>query len=75
MILAGFENDFLVRDPDVCIAGTEIISQGFGIGETITLDNPFKITGSVDVLSPDNNQVVGTNPAFSWIDDSSEDQY
>src|SRR5262249_31182702 len=30
VVLAGFENDFLVRDPDTCIAGTDILHQALG---------------------------------------------
>jgi hypothetical protein len=75
VILAAFEDDFLVRDPDTCIAGTQIIHQTFAEGQDVTLSNPFKITGSLDVLSPTQNQVVSATPTLSWVDDSSEDLY
>jgi len=79
VILAAFENDFLVRDPDTCIGGTAILHQAFSSGATVDLSsNPFKITGSLDVLSPGATgpeTVTTATPAFSWVDDSSEDQY
>lgn len=76
VILAAFEDDFLVRDPDICIAGTQILEQTFASGETVDLsNNPFKITGSLDNISPDGNEIVGSNPTFTWEDDSSEDKY
>jgi hypothetical protein len=75
VILAAYEDDFLVRDPDVCIAGTQIIEQAFSDGQQVTLSNPFKITGSLDDLSPDGLEVVGPVPTFTWQDDSSEDTY
>jgi hypothetical protein len=75
--LAAFENDFLVRDPDVCQGGTEI--QHFDVldGQPVTLDG-FKITGSLDVIAPGANGpelVANGTPTFSWVDDSSETEY
>jgi hypothetical protein len=79
MILAAFENDFLVRDPDTCISGTAILEQAFSSGQSVDLSNEaFKITGSLDVIQPgaDGPEMVTTpNPVLSWEDDSSEDNY
>ena len=77
VVLAAFENDGLVRDPDSCIAGTDIVHQAVGVGETIEIAQSFKVTGALDVLAPgaDGAEEVTLSPSFSWVDDSSEDQY
>ncbi|HKX12631.1 MAG TPA: hypothetical protein VJP40_05715, partial [bacterium] len=78
LILASFENDDLVRDPDICIAGTKIIeitSAGGQITSSDSLENPFKVTGALGVVSPGANEVVGAIPTFAWEDDSSETSY
>jgi hypothetical protein len=77
VILAAFENDFLVRDPDVCISGTDVLHQAFDIGEIVDAEQ-FKITGALDVLSPGATapeNVSTTTPTFEWVDDSSEKSY
>lgn len=74
--LAAFENDFLVRDPDVCQGGTEIVHFDVA-GAPVSLDT-FKITGSLDVISPGAagpELVTSATPTFSWKDDSSETAY
>jgi hypothetical protein len=79
VVLAAFENDGLVRDPDMAIAGTAI--QHITVpasGGTIALSQSFKVTGALDVVSPgaDGVEVVtSATPIFSWADDSSEDGY
>lgn len=78
VILAAFENDVLVRDPDTCISGTDIIHQTFAASQTVDLSEGFKITEALEVLSPGAGgpEAVSTaTPTFSWVDDSSEDQY
>jgi hypothetical protein len=72
--LAAFENDFLVRDPDTSIGGTTIVSVEVS-GSNVVLDESFKITGSLDVVSPDGEEEVSGNPTFVWADDSGEDHY
>lgn len=72
--LAAFENDFLVRDPDTSIGGTEIVHVVVA-GDTIELSQSFKVTGSLDVVSPDGEAVVAGTPTFVWRDDSGEDHY
>ena len=76
-VLASFENDLLVRDPDSCIAGTAIVEQTVATGEDITLDQSFKVTGALEMLSPGaaGPEQVSGNPTISWVDDSSEDGY
>jgi hypothetical protein len=76
--LAAFENDFLVRDPDLCISGTEIAHLTVQDGALVGTAPSFKVTGSLDVMAPGANgpeQVSTATPTFSWKDDSSEDSY
>lgn len=78
VILAAFENDLLVRDPDTCIAGTAILHRTFAAGETVDLSEGFKITEALEILSPGASgpeAITTLTPTFSWVDDSSEDQY
>ncbi|MBN2695720.1 hypothetical protein JXR93_13760 [bacterium] len=78
VVLAAFENDGLVRDPDQSIGGTQIVY--FSIPQdnsySISLDN-FKVTEALEILSPGANEIEGVigAPIFSWKDDSSEDEY
>jgi hypothetical protein len=78
VVLAGFENDGLVRDPDPNIAGTQIVHIEMpDPGQSIDLSDSFKITEALEVLSPGANEpegVTGT-PTFKWVDDSSESFY
>jgi hypothetical protein len=74
-VLAAFENDDLVRDPDTSIGGTVI--------QHITVAGPnvdvpgFKVTEALAVISPGANgaETVSGTPTFQWVDDSSEDSY
>ena len=78
VVLAAFENDGLVRDPDTCISGTDILHRAFSAGETVDLADGFKITEALEILSPGAGApeaVTTATPTFSWVDDSSEDQY
>ncbi len=74
-VLAAFENDGLVRDPDTSIAGTQI--QHITVSGGPTSVSGFKVTGALDVISPgagDPETVTGA-PTFRWKDDSSETGY
>jgi hypothetical protein len=76
-VLAAFENDGLVRDPDTNIAGTQIVEVTVS-GNATTLPTSFKITGALDVVSPGNGDVpteISGTPTLVWADDSSEDYY
>lgn len=78
VVLAAFENDGLVRDPDPNIAGTQIVTVEMGSpGTSVDLDDSFKITEALEVFSPgkDEPEAVSGTPTFEWADDSSEEFY
>jgi len=76
VVLAAFENDGLVRDPDTSIGGTEL-QRVTVAGQSVAIASGFKVTGALAVLLPGasgGDSVSGT-PTFQWEDDSSEDLY
>jgi hypothetical protein len=81
VVLAAFENDALVRDPDQTIGGTEIVRITVpdpGAGNVVTLPEGFKVTGALAVVSPgaDAPEEINTpTPTLTWEDDSSEEGY
>jgi hypothetical protein len=77
VFLAAFENDYLVRDPDTCIGGTDLVTRAIEEGVTADIEDSFKVTGALDVVSPGAAfaDMVSATPSFTWIDDSSEDAY
>ncbi|HEY5946112.1 MAG TPA: carboxypeptidase-like regulatory domain-containing protein [Kofleriaceae bacterium] len=77
VIVAAFENDGLVRDPDLCQAGTDDVHIAVEPNMPLMIPDAFKITGALAVLDPGATgaQMVSGTPTFSWVDDSSEDQY
>jgi Polysaccharide lyase family 4, domain II len=77
VVLAAFENDNLVRDPDTAIGGTQIVHIQVTSGSNIPLPTSFKVTGALDVIGPgkDGPEAVTTKPILTWVDDSSEDGY
>jgi hypothetical protein len=76
VVLAGFENDFLVRDAS-SIGGTDILHQEVVAGQDVDLAESFKVTGALDIIAPgaDAPEEIAGNPTFQWVDDSSEDRY
>ncbi|MEZ4453723.1 MAG: hypothetical protein R3B09_29985 [Nannocystaceae bacterium] len=76
-VLAAFENDDLVRDPDMTIAGTQIQEVTLSPGDDVTVAENFKITEALEVFSPGAEvpEAVTGAPTFSFADDSSEDYY
>jgi hypothetical protein len=76
VILAAFENDNLVRDPDISIGGTSILHIEVQPGMTTTVEG-FKVTEALPIIGPGAGEAeaVTEAPTFSWADDSSEDQY
>jgi hypothetical protein len=78
VVLASFENDDLVRDPDQSIAGTGLVRVTMpGPGEDITLSESFKVTEALAVIGPgaEEPEPVSGNVTLSWADDSSEKFY
>lgn len=76
-VLVAFENDFLVRDPDEGIAGTQIQEITVDGGGQVPVAEAFKVTGSLDIVGPgkDRPEAVEAMPTFVWVDDSSEEGY
>ncbi|HXU82522.1 MAG TPA: hypothetical protein VN914_14065 [Polyangia bacterium] len=78
VVLAAFENDGLVRDPDTAIGGTQLQRVTVEGGAQVTLSAGFKITEGLTVMQPgagETPDVVMGPPTFVWKDDSSEDRY
>lgn len=81
VVLAAFENDGLVRDPDQTIGGTQIVQivvPDPANGNVVNLSESFKVTGALSVVSPGADgleQVSTPTPVLEWEDDSSEDGY
>jgi hypothetical protein len=81
VVLAAFENDDLVRDPDQSIGGTQIVHievPDSSAGNQLTISEGFKITEALAVISPgaDGPERISTaTPTLEWADDSSEDGY
>jgi hypothetical protein len=75
VVLAAFENDDLVRDPDEAIGGTAIMSVSVA-GAPVDVAG-FKITGALAVVAPgaEAPELLSGAPRFEWVDDSSEDGY
>lgn len=77
VVLAAFEDDFLVRDPDTCIGGTDFVVQEVAGETSLVMDESFKITGALNIFGPgaDGAEEVTGDVVFTWEDDSSEDEY
>ncbi len=78
VVLAAFDNDGLVRDPDTNIGGTALVHVVVGPGNRdVAAPQSFKVTGALDVFSPgaDGLEKVTAAPDFVFADDSSEDRY
>ena len=78
VVLAAYENDGLVRDPDTAISGTDIVHIEVTGGQaSATLDQSFKVTAALGIVSPgaDAPEAVTEKPDLVWEDDSSEEGY
>ncbi len=78
VVLAAYENDGLVRDPDTNIAGTGFVYIDVEPGqETLTMSETFKVTEALATVEPgvDEPEAVDGKPTLEWADDSSEDWY
>ena len=78
-VLAAFENDYLVRDPDPNIAGTQIqkVSLPDPVeGYNLTIQN-FKVTEAIEIFYPgaEAPEMISGNPDFSWKRDASATRY
>jgi len=77
-VLAAFENDQLVRDPDLNIAGTQIVEVTMlAPGTHMDVATSFKVTEALDVVGPgaEAAQEVTAPVTLEWADDSSEDKF
>lgn len=76
VVLAAFENDSLVRDPDLSIAGTATLHIEVMADATTTVEG-FKVTEALEIFGPGANEpeLVSEPLMLSWKDDSSEDEY
>ncbi len=78
VVLAAYENDDLVRDPDTNIAGTGFVHIEVTAGEaTLDIVDSFKVTEALSITGPgaDGPEAVDGSPTLEWADDSSEDWY
>lgn len=75
-VLAGFENDGLVRDPDIAIGGTMVPMVKVAAGAEADAGS-FKVTGALAVVGPgrDEPEVVSAAPSFTFASDSGADHY
>lgn len=81
VVLAAFENDRLVRDPDESIGGTATVlltvPADLPADEAVSVPG-FKVTEALALTGPGATgfEVVDSaTPTLSWADDSSEDGY
>lgn len=77
VVLAAFENDALVRDPDTSIGGTTLQTVNVSSGESVVMSESFKLTEHLALVGPgaDVPEAVSAPVTFRWADDSSEDRY
>ena len=81
VLLAAFENDDLVRDPDQSISGTQIVhftAPDPEQGNDLIFSDGFKITEALAIMDPGDDgpeEITTATPTLEWADDSSEDGY
>ncbi len=79
VVLAAFENDGNIRDPDPGISGTQLqrITVAGGAITQGSTSPSFKVTGAVDLVSPGKEGVeeVSATPTFTWGSYSNADGY
>lgn len=78
VVLAAFENDGNVRDPDPGISGTQLQRITVANGAVSGASAPsFKVTGAVGLVSPGREGVETTSatPTFTWEQYSNADGY
>lgn len=76
VVLAAFENDGNVRDPDPGISGTQVVHITVSNG-AVAASPQFKVTGAVGLVSPGRDTVDETSatPTFTWEAYSNADAY
>jgi hypothetical protein len=75
-VLAAFENDGLVRDPNTATAGTQI--QYVNVtGGTPDRQPSFKVTSAIAMVGPgaDSQEATTATPRFTWASYPSADTY
>lgn len=73
VVLAAFENDDLVRDPDQTQGGTAVLKITVAAGATVDAGS-FKITGALRLVGPGatGTEIISTTtPTFRWYNDPS----
>ena len=78
VVLAAFENDGNVRDPDLNISGTQLQHIAVVNGAvTPAIDPSFKVTRAVGIVSPGAESVEATSatPTFTWQSFSNADAW
>lgn len=77
VVVAAFENDNLVRDPDTCISGTADVHVAVAAGQTVQMPTSFKVTEALAIRTPGAAaaEMVAGPPMLTWADDSSESDY
>jgi len=78
-VLAAFENDKLVRDPDPNIAGTQVLKVKFPSGGTnynVSIGN-FKVTEAIPIIFPgaQGPELITEPPLFQWTRDAGAKNY
>jgi len=67
VVLAAFENDALVRDPDPNIAGTQIVQVDMPTpGTDVTLSTAFQVTDALAVTGPAPTLPKRSPPRPTW---------
>lgn len=76
VVLAAYENDELVRDPDFGTSGTDLVFIDVANGADVAA-GAFKITVAIAIVSPGAEQpeAVSAAPTFRWVDESGERYY
>ena len=73
-VLAAFENDGLVRDPDPGIAGTDIVKITVA-GGNVDIAQGFKVTTAIAITSPTDGEKISGNPTFVFAKVPSAETY
>ncbi len=77
VVLAAFENDGNVRDPDPNISGTQLAHVTVSNG-VASVNPSFKVTGAIETVSPgasDTIEEIAGTPTFTWKPYSSAKTY